>query len=316
MNKTIKKFDYSKVESREDYEYWGMHPKKGRLHIDTKRYKKICEKEGMTDFMPEGLFQNRNTHYFIPAKKSRYDYKFNLFRDLILDLKHDWHHEYKKVFNAIRTPKETYQDARLGMIAYTSSVDELDEIEIEAMMIAWERDKKYNEILTSLYFQFIQKVASEITRYMLIVCNELGYKSNDFSIDSFFKFSDGLIKDKGEPKINRFRKYNTFNMLNKINNFLKHNSIRAYESLKRSYPNNVILTDSKGNKYENGMYAGNWIKIKPNYIDNLFDKLIIFFEDYCRIILKENIEESDWNYDDYFKEAFKLFKYPQVYFGF
>ena len=63
------------------------------------------------------------------------------------------------------------------------------------------------------------------------------------------------------------------------------------------------------------MYAGDWIIIKPDYIDKLFDKLIIFFEDYCSIILKENIKEADWNYDDYFRDAFKVFQFPNAYYG-
>lgn len=311
------KFDYSKVESKEDLRYWGLHPKKGRLYIDTKRYKKICEIERFTEFIPSGLFQNRNTHYFIPNKQKRHDYKYNLFRDLILQLKEDWFCEYKNVFAAIKTPEEAYQNLRLDMIAHSSGSDDLDEIEFDAMIHSFNRIKKYNEIINSLYFQFIQKITSEITRYMLLVCNDLGYKSNDFSIDAFFKFSDGLIKDKSQPKINKFRKYNAFNLLNKINNFLKHNTLRSYEQLKKHYPKNVRTKGVDGCKidYENGMYAGDWIIIKPDYIDKLFDKLIIFFEDYCSIILKENIKEADWNYDDYFRDAFKVFQFPNAYYG-
>lgn len=67
--------------------------------------------------------------------------------------------------------------------------------------------------------------------------------------------------------------------------------------------------------YENGMFAGDWIIVKENYIDDLLDKLIIFFEDYCRVYLKEDIEKSKWDYDDYFYTAFKQMKRPLNYFG-
>lgn len=116
------KFDYSKYngatiwdhELLKQYEFWGFHPKKGRLHIDTKRYKKACESVGITDFLPEGLFQPRNTTYFIPAKIHRDDYKVNIFRDLISDLKREWEEEYKPVFSKIKTPRETYDNYRIN----------------------------------------------------------------------------------------------------------------------------------------------------------------------------------------------------------
>lgn len=53
------------------------------------------------------------------------------------------------------------------------------------------------------------------------------------------------------------------------------------------------------------MFAGDWIIIKDGYIDKLFKKLIEFFEDYCNKFLGEDLEESKWNYDDYFKDVYK-----------
>lgn len=311
-HKTIR-FDYSKIESKADFQYWGIHPTKGRLHIDTKRYKKICEHEGMTEHMPEGMFQNRHTPYFIPAKKKRYDYKYNIFRDLILSLKKDWFNEYKPCFERIKTPNEVYEQSRLGMLAYTACSDDYDNIDIEARWNGFRRESKYIEVINSLYFQFIQKICVEVNRYLLIVCKELGYKGNDFNLDKFYTFSDGIINDKSQPKIETFKGYNAFNLLNKTNNFLKHNSVVAYQKLKRYYPKNIAY--HKDIKYENGMYAGDWIKLKDNYIDEIFDKLIIFFGEYCKNILGEKIQEAEWNYDDYFRDAFKLFQYPLEYWG-
>ena len=53
----VERFDYSKYESNmswesellKEHEFWGFHMKKGRLHIDTKRYKKACEQIGIKD---------------------------------------------------------------------------------------------------------------------------------------------------------------------------------------------------------------------------------------------------------------------------
>lgn len=63
------------------------------------------------------------------------------------------------------------------------------------------------------------------------------------------------------------------------------------------------------------MFAGDWIILKENYIDTLLDKLVEFFEDYCVNYLAENIENSSWNYDDYFWNALKEMRDPYEYFG-
>lgn len=314
----VERFDYSKIESKDDLKYWGIHPKNGRLNIDTKRYKKTSEELGIIEYLPEELFKNRSTPYFIPAYKTRYDYKINIFRDLIAGLKQDWFKEYKVVFKLIKTPAQVHQDVRLEEIGYCSCADDLDEVEETAFFAMIKRSQKYEKIIDSLYHQFLQKVCIEINRYMLIVVTDLGYKSKDFDINSFYKFSDGVLNDKSQPKIETFPKYNAFRMLNMLNNFLKHNSIEAYERLKKSYPNNVKSLKNKtaNAEYKNGMYAGNWILIKENYIDEIFDKLLVFFTEYCRKILKENIEESNWNYDDYFRNAAHDLKHPISYFGY
>ena len=53
----VERFDYSKIESRDDMRYFGIHPKSGRIHIDTKRYRKILEEDGITEFLPEEIFE-------------------------------------------------------------------------------------------------------------------------------------------------------------------------------------------------------------------------------------------------------------------
>lgn len=173
------------------------------------------------------------------------------------------------------------------------------------------RYPQYHKIKQSLYCQFIQKISTEIDRYTMSFMSQNGWEGNDFSIEKFIKFSDGLLKKRGKTKLSDLPKYNAYNLLHKINNFLKHNSIFAYEKLKKSYPENVISSE----KYENGMFAGDWIKIKPNYIDDILKKLVIFFENYCNVYLGEDIEKSNRDYDDYFYCAKKEMQYPEEYLG-
>ena len=146
---------------------------------------------------------------------------------------------------------------------------------------------------------------------------ELGYKGNDYSFRSFVEFSDGLQKDRNGIKISELRKYNAYNLLHKVNNFLKHNSVDAYNALKHFYPNNVrnVENGTANIKYENGMFAGDWIILKEGYIDDILNKLVIFFEEYCQKILSEDLEKSKWNYDDYFLNAVQQMSNPYEYFG-
>jgi hypothetical protein len=146
--------------------------------------------------------------------------------------------------------------------------------------------------------------------------SRLGYQGNSFNIKVFCEFSDKLLPDKKEATINNLSEYSAYDMLHKINNFLKHNSVESYKKLKKAYPDSVISEENGVNiEYKNGMFAGDWITIKPGYIDEVLNKLIRFFEDYCRIYLNEDIEESKWNYDDYFKNAFKKMSKLDQYFG-
>lgn len=168
-----------------------------------------------------------------------------------------------------------------------------------------------------MYCAFISKLSTEIDRITLVVLTELGYESKDFNFNSFVKFSDGLQNDKQGKRIYELNEYNAYNLLHKLNNFLKHNSIRAYEDLRKCYPKCVTYSKNclTSTKYQNGMFAGDWIIIDDGYIDNLFDKLIEFFKDYCSEYLKEDVSRAEWDYDDYFRSVYNRIKDLTVYWG-
>ena len=106
-------------------------------------------------------------------------------------------------------------------------------------------------------------------------------------------------------------------MLHKICNFLKHNSKEAYNTIKNLYPDNVRSKEkgTASTDFENGMFAGDWIIIKEGYIDKTLKQLKIFFADYCKVYLKEDVDNAYWNYDDYFKDAVSQMRYPYDYWG-
>lgn len=146
---------------------------------------------------------------------------------------------------------------------------------------------------------------------------KLGYKGTDYNFNSFVKFSNGLARDGKGIKIRELEEYNAYNLLHKINNFLKHNTISSYLNLKKYYPENVASKENgtANIEYENGMFAGDWIIVKDDYIDDLLKKLRKFFKSYCKGIVKENVDESVWNHDDYIIEALKNLSNPREYYG-
>lgn len=322
----VERFDYSKYESAnpwdhstlEEFEFWGFHKKSGRLHIDTKRYKKACEKVGITDFLPSGLFQERNSVYYVPSRVNRYDYKVNIFRDMLGALKQEWEEEYKPIFSKIKTPKEVYENVRLGELAYTSCSDDYDEIEVDARMAAFRREETYNKVMNELYCMFLQKITTEVDRFTLIFMEQCGYKGTDFSFEHFMEFTEKYIgKERSLDLFKSLNGYNCYSLLHKINNFLKHNSKDSYKALYHTFPKNVrsVKNGNATEDYQNGQYAGDWIVLKQGYLDKVFDKLIAFFEDYCRVVLKEDIEQSKWDYDEYFISAYNEMRWPEEYFG-
>jgi hypothetical protein len=269
------------------------------------------------DFVPDGLLNQDTSKIFTPYKESKYDYAVNIFDEMLNAFARDWSLEYKPIFDMIKTPKQVYDDTRLSGLAYTSDPDDLEEIEFGALTSSIRRENKYLHVRQSLYCQFITKLATETDRIMLTVMCKLGYKGNDYDFKSFAEFTDGLAGDRKGIKIKDLKKYNAYNMLHKINNFLKHNTVTAYLDLKKYYPENVASVDNGTAKvkYENGMFAGDWIIVHENYIDELINKLRKFFRDYCEKFVKESSEDAKWNYDEYFINAFNNLKDPFEYYG-
>ena len=78
-------------------------------------------------------------------------------REQLNRLSSDWNTEYKTVINKITTPKEVQDNVRLEEIAYTSSPDDLDDIEFDALMAGIRREAKYDEVIKSIHLQYLQK---------------------------------------------------------------------------------------------------------------------------------------------------------------
>ncbi|MDR0462261.1 MAG: GNAT family N-acetyltransferase [Christensenellaceae bacterium] len=232
--------------------------------------------------------------------------RYSIFRDCIKNLKTDWVENIKPFIEFDKQQTRKYDkyaapypivgepNPKLYLGCFKSPYEGCDDnpYEMDGMLFNKEKaryieQRKIADILKSFFFQYIQKIAVEIMRCMLIVCTDLGYKQKDFGLKEFFTFSSELIGKDSRVVIETFPKYKAFNLLFKLNNFLKHNTKQAYDTLKDNFPDNI----HKGNKteYENGMYAGDFIYLQDGYLDKIFDKLLIFFGEYCKVILGEDL---------------------------
>jgi len=307
----VQRYDYSKT-SKDQLEYYGLHKKNNRLHVDTKRFKKIGEELGITEFWNDNMSENRNIPYLIPIKEHADDYSINIFREIIDNLKYDWQNEYIPAIKAIKTPEQVGDEVRTDKMMTSSNADDIDDAKTMGTMYAIERSKKYNEVIGSIYYQYIQKVATECDRAFALVFSKKGSKEKDFSYTILEKECSRLAMGDKRKTLKSIKEADAYLSLNKINNFLKHSTLRSYQDLEKYYSD--FLTNNK-KSYSNGSYAGDWLNIKPDYLDTLFAKLLVFFEDFSNVFFKEDIEESKWNYDDYFYNAFNEMKNPEIYFG-
>lgn len=301
-------FDYSKSNPN-DYEYYGFHLKDGRYHIDTKRLKKLhCDGS-----FPEALFSSpRNIHYFVPKHKNYGDYAINVLRELLNRLTSDWNKEYKDVISKITTPKEVMENVRTAELAYTTYVDDLDDIAFESLRAGLRREAKYNQVIKSIHLQYLQKIFTEFFRTILLVIKDRGYTDSiDFTYKSFFFYVQNRFnaETKRANPLYKLPHYRYFDILNKIDNFLKHNTVMSYnalannpfekdEKMKKFQASFVYTKKEVGFEYENGMYAGDWLKIGPTFVDETLTNLQEFAYEFCELMYEEKADEAYWNSDE------------------
>ena len=302
-------FDYSKSVLG-NYEYYGFHLKEGRYHIDTKRLKKL-----KLDYcFPKEIFTTaRNTHYFIPKYKYVNNWGINILLDQLNKLSTDWNEEYKYAISKIITPREVEENVRLNELSMSSCSDDLDQIHEDAFFAGIHRQKKYEEVIKSIHLQYLQKIFAEFFRALLITIKDRGYEQNeDFSVEKLYSYVQNKfsIEHKRANPLFKLPHFRHFDVLNKIDNFLKHNTVRSYnalannpfekdEELKNFQSTFVYTAKDTKLKYESGMYAGNWLKIGPEFVDQTINNLREFSKEFCELMYNENSIEASWNSDEY-----------------
>ena len=286
-SKTIRK-DYTKLENEYDNRgHYGLFIKSGRVKLDTKRYKKFFK-------LPDNKIEHRKSVYYTPSRIRKYDYLSNIFSDKLLQLKRLWINEFSKAIDIIKTPKQVEDDVRISNLM--DGVLDYDEANMSGMLANIRRQKPYKFVIKSIYAQFFQQMMAEINALSLRVMVSQGYKSEDFSKKAFDIFIQGKQKS-NQIQFPDFDNYYIFDRAYLVWNFLKHNSLRSYDELKRKYPEMIY---DPNNNYKNGDLALTVLKIDERYILDCLDNLHKFFDEVCERGFDENIKDAKWDYDDYF----------------
>ena len=318
-------FDYYKEGiSDKDILFYGFHRHKGKISIDTKRLKKMIEAEGcsVSDYFEYDDFITtpRNTHYFVPKKCRRSDYCVNVLVDKLRVLMSDWKNEYLPMIGTIKTPQEVEQETILSKIAYTSNMDDYDEISVSAAINKAYRASKYEELIQSIMVQYIQRVHAEYLRTMFYILKKHGYK-NDEDLGGFNdvnrfvqrKFSEEY--GKANP-IFKLKHHRYFLLISLLSNFTKHNSLKSYNDLyNNSFERNPevkkflksFVYGDKNNKFPNGAYATKWVNLAFERVEEIINGLIEFSYEFCELCFDESPYDSIRNYDQYFLNGINTF---------
>lgn len=295
MKKTSKAVvkDYSKLDnSGTNLDYYGVLMKNGRARIDTKRYKKFFA-------LPNPKIERRKTIYYLPSKIHRGEYLCNRFSDALLSLKNLWIQEFSKAIKAIKTPKQSEGDARTANLM--DGVLDYDEACMIGIMSGLERSGEYRFVIKSIYAQFFQQMMSRIDALCLKIATENGYQERKFSREQFDIFIQGKQK-KDAKSFRDFEFYSVYDKAYRSWNFLKHNSIKAYDQLKTKFPEFVYDPE---NRYQNGDAAISVLKIDEGFILKTLDELHLFFDELCKKAFDEDADDAKWDYDDYFVQQAK-----------
>ena len=299
-NPYSKVHDYSKYASKwngveipsDDERYYGIHRDGNRVKIDIKRMKKIGTSGVPASVLDVASAIPRNTTYFLPKRSHRHDYVINQFRDKLAELTASWR-EYKTAFEAITSPTDVAEQVRLERL--NSGLDDNEDATVAGIMSGARRQAPYTKLWISQCPQFIQQMTTELDALMLRKCVYLGFAEKEVTRGKMHTYLNGTMK--GRARIESLKGYDVYAKFFTVWNMLKHNSEDLFEKIQKNYPDMLLTT-----RYRNGEMSQYYLKIGDDYIEKMMVDLLPFYEDLCTRFFEENVEEANWNYDDYFLE--------------
>lgn len=287
-----------KYDDYQDTRFYGLwisdHEK---VKLDPKRFQKALNIR-FADAQLK-VINKRRTHYFYPRKAHYYDYACNVFEAELCSISEDWNNNVKPLVqmavSRIEQPNQ-YSPGDYGnyMMGISSA----------AAANAWaiwkntlnERSYRQKVVNTvySQYSQFIHRMASRIEAVTVKILTDRGMIDKHFDRNILY----GGIRN--DTPVRSLAHFSSHDKLYSIWNFLKHNSLSTYETLKERFPE--ILSD---NHFVQGNEALYYVKLSDELISELIMGCSLFLKEYCELIFNENYDEAQWNYGQYFYKMVK-----------
>ena len=282
--------------SYEDTRYYGLWIRgKGETletKIDPKRFQVAARHTFTQDQLD--IINNRRSHYFHPAKTHYNDYCCNSFVDELKDIQKNWKEVFKPLIDIaikkIEKPRQLYPGDYLNLQMGISSSYAAN---VWSQLANSKNQQNYHikvaETFQGLYSQFIHQMASRVEAVTVKVLSEHGMIDDHFDRNILYGGINNHITVRALPH------FSSHNKLYCIWNFVKHNSLSTYETLKSRFPELLVEED-----FKQGESAHYYIKFSEELILDLIEGCSEFFKEYCSLIFNENYDEAQWNYHYFF----------------
>ena len=288
---------YNTSFSLDDTRYYGLFlkGKDHRVQIDPKRFKNFSK---ITNDMKK-VMDKRNGKFFHPGRPSIHDYNINFMLSHFYSIKNEWEktnlpiiHQAVGKFEPLK--KTTLNPSESDL--FQSGIIDYEEAQERSLLqtVTLNRLAAYQQklLFNTLYAQNFHQLASQIDALLLKTLTRNGYEGDSFKRNVLYAFKGN--KEKNVKELDGFMEYD---QMYAIWNFIKHNSLSTYKTLKKKYPDVVIDDD-----YSQGELGCHFIHFSENLINTVLDGNQRFIINYCQLVFDEDPEEAKWNSDQYFKQ--------------
>lgn len=279
-------FDYN------TYKYHGVFlSSKTVRKIDPKRFRKK-HKDSISTEMFEYM-SRRNTKYYFPPKKYRYDYMINIIKDNLNELRTYWNLEYKDLLENIDAPEERYNNCIDDPIS-TPMMNQREREQYCKLLLV-EREQEHPILINSFLAQNVLYIAGMLEVILQQTLSEREIFRDKFNRKELYRIYKKRTQT-GCETMSNFKKHDRFMALYK---YIKHSSEENYSYLLNTYPE-LLNTDIE---YEDEL-AGSYLvslKVDKETLNGLIDDLTIFFDEYIEKAFDESSWHASWNYGEFFK---------------
>lgn len=211
----IRRYDDYRLDCRIYYGVFKLH---GKLAVDPKRLLKLAlitkEQFDYINSIP------RNTKYFYPSKSSLNSWYDHLaqYYSMMSDI---WG-EQKSLLQHVKTPKQVYDETYANISEYWDEENNQKAF-LASVSASKKRERSYVFFYHYFHAQFFTLLIATFEQLKLQLIMGCGYSNKDVTSD---KFDDFLKKNNIDSKsINKYEEYNSLVL---IYNYIKHATTKAY----------------------------------------------------------------------------------------